>query len=82
MRYLNEKSGSELRAIDIVNRERKVFEISKMIQRKMIRAKDEEYLGDLLEPIVALSSNFDQRIRAGLPRCWDFQGNLLPWEQY
>lgn len=49
-----------------------------MIQKETSRAKTEECLNYFTKLVVVFNSNFDQRTRAGLPSCWDFQGNLVP----
>ena len=34
------------------------------------------------ESILKFNTKFDKRTQAGLPSCWDQQGNMLPWETY
>lgn len=80
--FLNEKSIDYLRAIDIIDMTTMVIEITKMIHRKVVMDRVEECVNDLANMVATFNSNFDQITRERLPSCWDFQGNLLPWEQY
>lgn len=82
IKLINEKSLDELRAIDIIDRTSVIMEISKVIQNKEARDRIEECVSEPAKFVVAYNSNFDQRTRAGLPSCWDFQGHILPWVHY
>ena len=59
-----------------------VLEINKMVQKNLYRKTTEIELGDNKESILKFNTNFDKRMRVGLPSCWDQQGNFLPWESY
>jgi len=68
--------------MDIIDKTEAIIEVTKMIQKEAPSTKVEDSLNDLEKLVVAFNSNFDQRSRVGLLSCWDFQGNLLPWEKY
>lgn len=56
------------------------MEVSKVVQKEDAKAKVEE----CRESIEGCSCFWfrEQRVRAGLPSCWDLVGGLIPWEQY
>lgn len=68
--------------MDVVDKTRAIIKISKMIQKETTRAKAEEFLGNVLKYVVAFDLDFDGRIRARLPSCWEILGGLVRWEKY
>ena len=69
--FLNAKYFQELRAVDISDRNVVVLEINKMVERNMYRKQEESKLEEIRESMTYFNSNFDKRIRVGLPKCWD-----------
>lgn len=80
IKYLNEKPTNNLRTMDVIDRIVAIIEISKMIYEEVVRVKFEECLGNPLKSIVAFDSDFDRRMRAGLPSYWDVLGSLFQCE--
>jgi len=54
------------------------MEIIKVIQKKEARDRVEACVGELERAVATFNSKFEQRVRAGLPICLDFKGQLLP----
>ena len=53
-----------------------------MIVINFYRNNVEKKINDMNEAVSKFNILFDKRISAGLPSCWDLQGNLLPWKTY
>lgn len=79
--FLNSRSAQELKEFGIEDKTKHIMEMNKMIVNNSYRKATEK---KLIEVKVVMKFNviFDKRTSAGLPSCWDQQGNLLSWELY
>lgn len=69
IKNLNEKSFTELREMEVIDRIGEIMEVAKMIQEKEARDKAEECVNELARLVAAFNSNFDQRSREVFPCC-------------
>lgn len=71
IKYLNGKSSTEPRTLDIRDIARVIMEISKMNERNLLHIQYENILKEVQKSMSLFDSKFDQRTRYGLPSCWE-----------
>jgi len=80
--FINSKSTVELKEHDMPDITSCAIDFNKMIVRNIYRIIAEKKIKEIKEVVSKFNILFDKRVRAGLPSCWDLQGNFLPWKTY
>lgn len=80
--FLNSISSQQLRELGVEDMIEYVLEINKMIVKNLYRKIADAKLMEVKQAVMKFNTDFDKITRAGLPSCWDQQGNLLPQETY
>jgi len=80
--FINSKFTAELKEHEMPNRISCAIDFNKMIVRNIWRVTTKKKIKEKKEAVSKFNVLFDKRVKAGLPSCWDLQGNLMPWNTY